>query len=129
MQRSTHASAHEHPRALANEISNLSPPTPKRTHPKQRGQELERYHGTRFFALAASAVGGLAALGAGAAWAGRPDSHAAKCAEEDEDDEVGEVLNWSGTHSCTPTRVYEPESVAEIEDIVRRHHEVRGCSR
>ena len=25
MQRSTHASAHEHPRALANEISNLSP--------------------------------------------------------------------------------------------------------
>ena len=33
------------------------------------------------------------------------------------------MVNWSGTHTCYPVKVYEPESVSEIEGIVKAHHE------
>lgn len=31
-------------------------------------------------------------------------------------------MNWSGTHTCYPVKVYQPESVGEIEGIVKAHH-------
>mmetsp|Transcript_10578 Transcript_10578/g.34950 ORF Transcript_10578/g.34950 Transcript_10578/m.34950 type:complete len:561 (-) Transcript_10578:164-1846(-) len=45
-------------------------------------------------------------------------SAAAWCEEE-------EVVNWSGTHSCVPSRVYAPETTAEAAAIVKQHHDRR----
>eukprot|EP00899_Mesostigma_viride_P000967 jgi/Mesvir1/10871/Mv14212-RA.1 len=33
-----------------------------------------------------------------------------------------ELTNWSGTHSCKPKRLYEPENVKELETIIRSAH-------
>ncbi|KAF0718134.1 Aste57867_1872 [Aphanomyces stellatus] len=43
-------------------------------------------------------------------------------AAADNDDEAAAYVNWSATHVCHPTRVYEPTSVAEVESIVALHH-------
>lgn len=33
------------------------------------------------------------------------------------------LTNWSGTHSVEPVRYYEPQTVAELEALVKDAHE------
>lgn len=33
------------------------------------------------------------------------------------------LVNWSNTHECHPRRLYEPETVEELEQIVAEAHE------
>ena len=33
------------------------------------------------------------------------------------------IVNWSGTHGCTPVKLHEPETVEEVETLVRKCHE------
>ncbi|CAK9003673.1 4-lactone dehydrogenase, partial [Durusdinium trenchii] len=35
------------------------------------------------------------------------------------------VENWSGTHSCRPRKIFRPESVEQVEEIVKEAHEHR----
>lgn len=51
-----------------------------------------------------------------------PYSHAEENEHEDEDEgDKGPttLLNWSGTHAVQVQTLYEPESIAEVEDIIR----------
>ncbi|RHY38220.1 hypothetical protein DYB38_005560 [Aphanomyces astaci] len=42
--------------------------------------------------------------------------------DDTSNDSTSAYVNWSATHDCHPVRVYEPESVAEVESIVAFHH-------
>ena len=33
------------------------------------------------------------------------------------------IVNWSGTHGCTPKKLHEPETVEEVEELVRKCHD------
>lgn len=68
-----------------------------------------------------------AALAAVACWSSSSSS-VVKCEEEEEEDDDDEselVVNWSATHSCSPVKIYSPETTAEAANIVREHHERR----
>lgn len=43
-------------------------------------------------------------------------------ARSEDDDGVDRVFNWSGTHSCAPREVQEPQSLDEIVAAVQRAH-------
>jgi len=72
------------------------------------------------FAAATAAAAAVAALAQAAACQDAAD-------EDDEEGEEGEdealvMTNWSGTHSCTPSRVYHPETSAEVAALLKEHH-------
>ncbi|UPR00577.1 galactonolactone dehydrogenase [Chloropicon primus] len=33
------------------------------------------------------------------------------------------IVNWSGTHACTPVKLHEPETLEELEALVKKCHE------
>ena len=46
-------------------------------------------------------------------------------AEQDDEDDTTDVINWSGTHKVTVKNenFWEPESVEEVESIIRECHQ------
>ncbi|EQC38351.1 galactonolactone dehydrogenase [Saprolegnia diclina VS20] len=85
---------------------------------------LRRLHGTNATPLTkrparpSMTMGRALALGLGGA-AGLLGSAMAVTSLESDD---AVFTNWSATHSCHPTKVYHPESLKELIDIVAAHH-------
>lgn len=42
-------------------------------------------------------------------------------------EEGAHIVNWSGTHEVRPRRLYQPETIKELQDIVTQHHETGEC--
>ena len=68
----------------------------------------------------------VAVSGLGAVWAFNSSSTFAEPlgSSANHEGEGGEnaIVNWSGTHVCTPERVHYPESLVEVEHIVAEAH-------
>lgn len=53
------------------------------------------------------------------------NEHQAQKPELEIEPESQEVINWSGTHSVTTDRFYQPETFTELKAIVKHAHETR----
>ena len=54
---------------------------------------------------------------------GRSTKEVATAAVETAKEELQHLVNWSGTHHVRPKRFFQPETVEEVEQIVRGAHE------
>lgn len=98
---------HSLPRGLASSLSTLS----------SRNSTSE--DASRSYLTAAAVAAGMAAIGVGHTTLSSPQMESSLVEEEDT-----AILNWSGTHSVLVenTNYWEPESVAEVEQIVQQCH-------
>lgn len=69
--------------------------------------------------FATGAAGALAAGGV-AAWMWRGSTSESLV---DGGEEGAHLVNWSGTHEVRPRRLYQPETLEELQDVVKQHHE------
>ncbi len=69
--------------------------------------------------LAGAAVAGAATV----YLSGKSTKEVATAVVDTAKEELQQLVNWSGTHNVRPKRFFQPETIEEVEQIVRKAHE------